>query len=91
MGINNSPFDDAVVPVPSGERSGGAVDTGGLPMPDAGSDPVTSAFYNAIVPTPGLKETANSSGLPPRVDTDGPPVGSSVPEPSMLETPRNLV
>lgn len=91
MGINNSPFDDAVVPVPGGERSGGAVATGGLSMPEAGTDPVMSAFYDAIVPTPGLTETANSSGLPPRVDIDGPDVGDSVPAPSMLDTPKNLV
>lgn len=91
MGINNSPFDDAVVPVPGGERSGGAVATGGIPQSDPGTDPVLWAFQDRICPTPGTKETANSSGLPMRVDIDGPPVGDSVPAPSMLETPKNLV
>ena len=91
MSINNSPFTDAVVPVPGGEASGGAVETGGRSMPDPGTDPVMWAFQERCCPTPGVSETANTSGLPPRIDVVGPPVGDSVPEPSMLQTPKNLV
>lgn len=87
----HTPFTDAVVPVPDGSPSGGAVARGGVPMPEAGSDPVSWAFQDRLVPTPGMSETSNSSGLPQRVDIIGPPVGDSVPEPSMLETPKNLV
>lgn len=89
MAINNSPFDDAVVPVPSGAPAGGGI-TGGLPMPDAGSDPVSWAFQDRACPTPGTQETSNASGLT-RVDQVGID-GSGVRERNMdLETPsKNL-
>ena len=69
-----TPFDDAVVPVPSGSPTGGGV-TGGIPVDQGGADPWPGGtpFYNAIAPNAGGgKETANSeSGLPPRVDLHG--------------------
>jgi hypothetical protein len=58
-----TPFFDAVVPVPSGAAAGGGPSS--VDMGDAGSDPVMSAFYNAVVPTPGTSMTANASGLTP--------------------------
>lgn len=69
MPMPNSPFDDAVVPVPSGAPSGGGT-TGGVPMDSPGQDPLTTAFWNAIVPTPGTSETPNASGIT-RVDRSG--------------------
>jgi len=63
MAINNSPFDDAVVPLPSGAAAGGGASS--VEMGAAGSDPMLSAFYDAVVPTPGTSMTPNTSGMTP--------------------------
>lgn len=86
----NTPFDDAVVPTPSGAPAGGGT-TGGLPMPERGMDPMSTAFHDAIVPVPGTSETPNQSGLT-RVDLVGVEGGSGVRARNIdLETPsKNL-
>lgn len=63
MPINNSPFDDAVVPVPSGAAAGGGPPS--VPMDAGGPDPVSWAFQERIVPTPGTSMTPNASGMTP--------------------------
>lgn len=85
-----TPFDDAVVPTPSGAPAGGGT-LGGVPMPEAGSDPVMWAFQERACPTPGTSETPNSSGLT-RVDIIGIEGGSGVRARNIdLETPsKNL-
>ena len=90
MAINDSPFFDAVVPVPDGGPTGGGT-TGGVPMPNPGDDPVMWAFQDRACPTPGTSETRNASGLT-RVDLVGGISGDGVRERNIdLETPsKNL-
>lgn len=59
----NTPFFDAVVPVPSGAATGGGASS--VPMDAAGADPVLWAFQERAVPTPGTEMTPNASGLTP--------------------------
>ena len=84
-----TPFDDAVVPIPSGAAAGGGPSS--VDMGDAGSDPVMSAFYNAVVPTPGTSMTANSSGMTPIERPGGSDSVGVRPRNMDLETPsKNL-
>jgi len=63
MAINNSPFDDAVVPLPSGAAAGGGASS--VDMGPAGTDPVLWAFQERACPTPGTEMTPNASGMTP--------------------------
>lgn len=91
----NTPFDDAVVPVPGGSPAGGGGIAGSLVQNNPGIDPTLWAFQEPIVPTPGQSATPNQSGLPLQqeiIGVDGAPGrNASLGQPSMLETPsKNL-
>ena len=64
----NTPFDNPIVPGPSGDFGG---ITGGFPLPQGvGGDPITTPYDNGLCSGVGQSETPNSqSGLGLQVNT----------------------
>lgn len=91
----NTPFDDAVVPIPSGSPSGSGGVSGSLIQDNPGIDPTLWAFQEPCCPTPSQSTTPNQSGLPPQLEiiptTGAPGRNTQLDQPSMLDTPgKNL-